>query len=58
MSKNYQKNIVVEWVKEIMNVAKVAYDVSDTHKDECLCQIIGSCKAIIISLDCCDDKDS
>ena len=59
MSKNYQKNIVVEWVKEIMNVAELAYDASDKYyKDEHLREIIGSCKAIITTLDCCDDKDS
>ena len=59
MSKKSSKNIVVEWAKEIMNVAELAYDASDKYyKDEYLRQIIGSCRAIIISLDCCDDKDS
>lgn len=58
MGKKHQKNIVAEWAKEIMNIAESAYDASNTYKDEYLRQIIGSCKAITIALDCCDDKDS
>lgn len=57
MSKNYQKNIVVEWVKEIMNIAKLAYSAQGVYKNEHLREIIGSCKAIITTLDCCDDRD-
>ena len=58
MSKKSSKNIVVEWAKEIMNIAKLAYDAQETYKNEYLREIIGSCKAITISLDCCKDSDS
>lgn len=56
ISKNHQ-NIVVEWAKEIMNIAKLAYGAQGVYKNEHLREIIGSCKAIITTLDCCDDKD-
>ena len=56
ISKNHQ-NIVVEWAKEIMNIAKLAYSAQCVYKNEHLREIIGSCKAIITTLDCCDDKD-
>lgn len=55
MSKKSSKNIVVEWTKEIMTIAELAYDAQDTYKNEYLRQIIGSCKAITIALNCCDD---
>ena len=58
MSKKSSKNIGNEWAKEIMNIAKLAYDAQETYKNEYLREIIGSCKAITISLDCCKDSDS
>ena len=41
-----------------MNIAKLAYDAQETYKNEYLREIIGSCKTITISLDCCKDSDS
>ena len=58
MSKKSSKNIVVEWAKEIMNIAKLAYSDQSTYKNEYLRQIIGVCETITITLDCCKDSDS
>ena len=58
MSKKSSKNIVVEWAKEIMNIAKLAYSDQGTYKNEYLRQIIGVCETITITLDCCNDSDS
>ena len=58
MSKKSSKNIINEWAKEIMNIAKLAYSAQSAYKNEYLRQIIGVCETITITLDCCNDSDS
>lgn len=59
MAKKTSKNIVEEWAKEILGIAKSAYSTSyASNKNEYIMKIIGSCETIITTLDCCDNENS